>query len=338
MRYYATGTIGPSRYMPIVGPTYPLEGSSAMLDPELGYYDNIDNPEFPTHLTRIVLGPHSKVGLTGIELTIDNLRQMAKGKIRAHIGGYIRYADILGGKAEHATKYCYSIYAQTLENGDIQPAYSPCDYWNCADDECKEDSREYRASVARAFKAEGKAVPPYFYGAPMSFLPKATPEVAQARAQELARIADTNTYLVEKSPTAARERSAEIWQMVECRPQPQCDSVTKYMLDVAALTDGRAALVVRAGMDPSNFQTLPDGRKAALTDAERSALQTAVQVGVVLMESNAPHTTLLSDGRSAIVLPTGQTAGLTLSEIAALKKDTELGPLLPPHYRYMVGE
>jgi hypothetical protein len=190
---------------------------------------------------------------------------------------------------------------------------------------------QYREYAKKIFKDRSKEIPAAFFAPTISYLVEPSTEAAEARAQQLARSRDGNRYLVENSRTAAQARSAELWQMVQCQPQPACDPITKYMLDVVSLADGSGALVVRQEMNPTNFQTLVDGRKSALTEDEILRLQTATQIGATLTERNASQIVTLTDGTSAIIVPKGADLGLTKAEMEALETGDQLGSLRPLH-------
>ncbi len=337
LTYYSTGTSGPAKGSAILNPSYPINESPSTLDPEQGHYNNVDNPFLPTHLPHLVLGPHASAKIGSVELSADDTRARIAEKWRGYISGMIRYCDQINPGVEHVTKFCYMIWASQMVNETTAPPFELCDYWNCIDDECKEDKKQCRDAVTRAFKGAGKKVPEDFYGQPMSFLIEPTPEAAAARSQELARAADTHLYLVEPSSSAAEKRNAELWHAIECRPQPQCDpqQATKYLLATKPLTDGRMALVMPRGMADGIVASNLNG-SATLTVEEQSALLAATKIGPVLIETTPPSVATLPDGRGAVALPTGQANGLTPSEIASLKKDTEMGDQLPPHYRYRV--
>jgi hypothetical protein len=297
LEYYATGTWGAWKPTDILAPTYPIGENPALLDPEQGYYNNIGNPSLPqSHLPHLVLGAHASAKMGWVELTTQQIAARAQGKLGAYIGAIIHYRDQIDPTIEHVTKFCYMIRTDSLIGDAVKPVYDLCDYWNCIDDECKNDKRRYRSYVAQAFNGKKKSVPDDFYGRPMSFLIESTYKKAQDRAQELARGADTNKYLVEPSTAAAQARSAELWQIVACRPQPSCDPVSKYLLEARPLKDGRAVLVMpqdfKDGVVASNLNGT-----ATLTETERALVKTASEIGAPLVENGAPDAIKLGDRR-----------------------------------------
>ena len=204
LQYYASGASGSPHDTDIIGPTYPIGENPSVLDPDQGYYNSISNPPSPdARLPRLVLGPQATANMGWVEFTADQLRQMSIGKHKVYIAATIHYWDIFDSTNEHSTKFCYDIRSEEDVSGNLRPTYDLCSYWNCADDECKEDKKQYRAYVARAFKSTGKPVPSDFYSKEFSYLIMPTIERASIRSQELARAIDMNFYLHEKSKEAA---------------------------------------------------------------------------------------------------------------------------------------
>ena len=46
-----------------------------------------------------------------------------------------------------------------LPNGNIRPSYSSCLFWNCAEEECEEDRREYRSRISEIYARAKKPIP-----------------------------------------------------------------------------------------------------------------------------------------------------------------------------------
>jgi hypothetical protein len=145
--------------MPIKDPgraMFPLDGG--MLDPEDGFIGNNNQLYKPldTRLGRFLLGPHVIIPIFDALLPDEQMRRTL-----TIVGAYIEYDDVVA-KGHHRTKFCYVISA--INDDTITPAYAPCEYWNCADDECKEDKKEYREAVTKWFRRRGKEVPSDFFG------------------------------------------------------------------------------------------------------------------------------------------------------------------------------
>jgi hypothetical protein len=81
------------------------------------------------------------------------------GRYLALFAGFIHYWDIFPRTPAHTTKYCYELRGIEGPNNTIKPSYRLCPYWNCTDDECSADHREYRKSVERIFQGAKKEIP-----------------------------------------------------------------------------------------------------------------------------------------------------------------------------------
>jgi hypothetical protein len=62
--------------------------------------------------------------------------------------GIVRYNDVFDSSTIHITKYCFSINNEVMGDGGLSgtgrmPFYTICKHWNCTDEECERDSREY---------------------------------------------------------------------------------------------------------------------------------------------------------------------------------------------------
>ena len=96
-----------------------------------------------------ILGPHARREFGGAGVTENFVEASANGgTLRWYVFGVIHYEDIFPQTQPHITKYCYQIGATKSVTGEIRPVPGFCDHWNCADDECDQDKREYDAEVA----------------------------------------------------------------------------------------------------------------------------------------------------------------------------------------------
>jgi hypothetical protein len=59
-----------------------------------------------------------------------------------YIYGVVHYRDWFSDTSEHITKFCFA-GQPVSKNGLVQVGFLPCQYWNCADDDCKTDRAEF---------------------------------------------------------------------------------------------------------------------------------------------------------------------------------------------------
>lgn len=115
--------------------------------------------------TRSVLGPKQELPDPPGNDTVCLTEQSGGNPFapwRYYASGVIHYNDTFPGTQEHITKYCFWIQARA--DGDAFKATPVlCSHWNCADDECEADERNYKEDVQRAFGNVGKPVPSDFY-------------------------------------------------------------------------------------------------------------------------------------------------------------------------------
>lgn len=97
-----------------------------------------------TPRTRMLLSGHQSYELGVSEVTPEYLHAMqAKGQ-KMYVFGYIRYRDIFPGTPEHITKYCFVVSGLSDPAlGESKPDIGRCLHWNCADNECDADRREF---------------------------------------------------------------------------------------------------------------------------------------------------------------------------------------------------
>jgi hypothetical protein len=124
--------------------------------------ETINLPVFNQGIPPIIhamLGPQSSISLGGIGIDEDSLRALVSG-FPMFIEGMITYNDIFPGTRLHITKFCYQLGANTSEDKKIVPSYGFCDHWNCADDECDEDRKNYEREIAEGKRPARKPPPP----------------------------------------------------------------------------------------------------------------------------------------------------------------------------------
>lgn len=108
------------------------------------------------------------------------------------------------------------------------------------------------------------------------------------------------TYLPQPDLKTAQDRSAALWQAVQCQPQPSCDvqQVTKYLLPVQPMTDGTAAIMVPDGIVGGVVSSNKAGRSAVLTAPEQAAIVTKDTLGTKL-----PWVITLGDFQKRLTAP-----------------------------------
>jgi hypothetical protein len=97
------------------------------------------------------------------------IRDAMRAKRAWYIYGIVYYYDVFPGSPRHKTKFCFSIsLTRTGPNTDTDTKIvtSACAHWNCADDECDEDSKQYETDVRSAFQQKKMAIPPEILTAP----------------------------------------------------------------------------------------------------------------------------------------------------------------------------
>jgi hypothetical protein len=120
-------------------------------DPDM-MYDNIIHMR--QYAPRALLGPQTKLPIEvgGFGIPLIELRKISKGEAVYFIVASIHYHDVFKGSPEHITKSCFRIGAAIESDDTIKPSYGLCPHWNCADDECENDRREYEEEMAAKSK------------------------------------------------------------------------------------------------------------------------------------------------------------------------------------------
>lgn len=97
--------------------------------------DDPDSPFLAEALARASWDPDVKPALRNIERVV-----------LVH-----RLREVFPGTPVHVTKYCFrSTGIKAGGNGEIGgPLIGQCRYWNCADDECKDDEKRYAEQAAK---------------------------------------------------------------------------------------------------------------------------------------------------------------------------------------------
>jgi hypothetical protein len=109
-------------------------------------------------MVRAVIGPRDEIIHGEIGMPLHLLQADIANRISLHLTAAIHYEDIFHKK--HVTKYCYVIGLNTEPDGILKPSYGMCGHWNCADDECIDDRKEYDAEMAARTPPTQQSPPP----------------------------------------------------------------------------------------------------------------------------------------------------------------------------------
>lgn len=156
-RAFALATLAPSFAL---GPGQGIVGYNSPVQPV--------NPDTFRHTRpiKLIIGPHASSPIGGIGIPIEALEALHSAQIensnqaKWFIYGQIYYYDLFPGTPEHVTRYCYDIFTKAADDGGLSPSYGLCPHWNCADDECIEDRKEYDDEVRKEFLKLHKPIPP----------------------------------------------------------------------------------------------------------------------------------------------------------------------------------
>jgi hypothetical protein len=109
------------------------------------------------------LGAHARNSFIWIDLDQNQIKMIASGATQSYLYGTVHYYDVFDDTPEHITEFCYRVIVRTLPDDTQRPVPLLCDSFNCADDECPKQRREYEATVRAAYERAGKPVPPDFF-------------------------------------------------------------------------------------------------------------------------------------------------------------------------------
>jgi hypothetical protein len=124
--------------------------STAMLqplDPEDMYQKEFGAAD--GNLWRITLPPHynGSLGFPASGIPASSFKTMVEQHQWYFVFGATHYEDHFTGSKEHVSKFCYAVGAAMNDN--TQPAYEPCRFWNCADEDCEADQARYAAEMRK---------------------------------------------------------------------------------------------------------------------------------------------------------------------------------------------
>jgi hypothetical protein len=111
---------------------------------------------YPT-ITDHFVGPHGKVGLDAISLIIKTLEEMAEQRADFYVYGIARYNDQFAETMERSTKFCFVVRPFKGPNGLSLNNRGLCHHWNCGDEDCDRDKRNYETERAQILRQNPKA-------------------------------------------------------------------------------------------------------------------------------------------------------------------------------------
>jgi hypothetical protein len=142
--------------------------ASVPLYPDVDLPDAPGDPEFVFHVYplkgRGILGPNAEpTAIVSATLPVEAIKQSSKKGRRSFVSGIVGFRDVFKGTSKHKLKFCFVITAKDAWDGNSPSGYLSCEFWNCVDDYCDEDKRDYERAVEEAFKKAGMSVPKDFY-------------------------------------------------------------------------------------------------------------------------------------------------------------------------------
>lgn len=125
---------------PTRGMQYVFQTGSEAKDPEITYQGTLGGSRW-----RITLPPHfnGSLGFPAAGLPLSAFKEQVAHHAWYFVWGETRYGDRFSNSQEHISKFCYAIGASI--NDSSVPAYEPCRFWNCADEDCDTDEAKYQA-------------------------------------------------------------------------------------------------------------------------------------------------------------------------------------------------
>lgn len=103
------------------------------------------------------LGARGARQISWIEIPEDALRWSVQNGWRTYFYGEAIYEDVFSQSTTHVSKFCFLLTGEDGVSG-FQPRAPLCDYWNCADGECKDNEARYSRDAA-ADKAQHGSLP-----------------------------------------------------------------------------------------------------------------------------------------------------------------------------------
>lgn len=124
---------------------YILTASQSPSDPGPIFND----PPGDVSIFRSIIGPKTTTNILGLSgLPATTIEKLANGRSNWYLYGVFHYQDWFNDRSHYATKFCFAAIP-FIEGDKVRVSYEPCIYWNCADDECETDSREYQRELKK---------------------------------------------------------------------------------------------------------------------------------------------------------------------------------------------
>ena len=111
----------------------------------------LSSEAYPT-VTEHFVGPHGKVAVDAISLITISLEEMADKRADFFVYGIARYNDQFAETVERSTKFCFVVRPYKRQNSLTLQNRGPCHHWNCGDEDCQRDKREYEEERAEFLK------------------------------------------------------------------------------------------------------------------------------------------------------------------------------------------
>jgi hypothetical protein len=114
------------------------------------------NDLYPS-VTDHFVGPHGKVGIEAISLITKTLEEMAEQRADFYVYGIARYNDQFAETQARSTKFCFVVRPFKGPNGLSLNNRGLCHHWNCGDEDCDRDRRNYEAERNEVLRQDPKA-------------------------------------------------------------------------------------------------------------------------------------------------------------------------------------
>ena len=107
----------------------------------------------PNYMTDKILGPHMSLLTGGSGFSVDDLL----GNTRM-IYGIAQYKDAFPDTPVRTTEFCYMFVTRNWD-GQTPPPYGPCVHWNCADETCADDRKDFYKMITDAYGKANMPIP-----------------------------------------------------------------------------------------------------------------------------------------------------------------------------------
>ncbi len=107
--------------------------------------------------TDYFIGPHGKISIHAVSLSFKTLQEMARTRSDFFIDGIARYRDQFSNTPERTTKFCFVVQPAII-NGAVEVGnYGTCLHWNCGDEDCDRDKRNYEFDLRAILRQNPQA-------------------------------------------------------------------------------------------------------------------------------------------------------------------------------------